>query len=497
MAVTSAARINTSIENLSTGFWGLDIQDPGAGWKDLGEVRGLQGLAMVADGESVCRIGGMEARNPTIDEDEDLYSIAEVHCYDTERAEWQALPPLPSGRSSHDAVVHQDRIYVVGGWQLRGQDDEAVWHETIEILDLSAAEPTWRSVPQPFRRRALSVAALDGKIYAFGGLGQEGTQRKVAIFDVVSEAWSDGPELPRMAGPMRGFGVSAFAVGDAIYLSGGDGMIHRLEPSTGWHSEVAKLRIARFFHRLIPTGDRLFFIAGASRKTHLASIEALEASTLRSAGKMAAETALIEDPAPPVASSWPGFRGRGNSHQSMVEPPVNWSDESHVSWRTGLPGYGQSAPVVWGRQVVVTSVEGPEKETLILSSLDLESGDVRWRRRFEASQKIEASEMVTRGAPTPAVDADSIFAFWESGDLIALSHEGEVRWKRSLTHEYGDFIGNHGVASSPVLAGGLVIVQITHEGPLLSRRHRQEERYQPLEGRSSGSGRMDHSGGRR
>ena len=36
------------------------------------------------------------------------------------RQEVDALAPLPEARSSHDAVVIGDKLYVVGGWTLSG-----------------------------------------------------------------------------------------------------------------------------------------------------------------------------------------------------------------------------------------------------------------------------------------------------------------------------------------------------------------------------------------
>jgi outer membrane protein assembly factor BamB len=271
-----------------------------------------------------------------------------------------------------------------------------------------------------------------------------------------------------MAKRMKGFGVSAFAVGDTIYLSGADGIVHSLEAGAeAWTTGLARLETPRFFHRLLPHGDHLLFVGGAGRGGHLGSVETLAIDSLvpGSVSPEPEEQKAEDKPdAADVQAAWPGFRGRGDGH-TAVKVPLRWSTEEGVAWRAELPGFGQSAPVVWGQQVVASSVEGPDKETLLLSAFDLETGAVRWRRRFAAGQTIESSDMVSRGAPTPAVDSRRIYAFWESGDLVALDHEGETLWHRALAEEYGAPQGNHGLASSPVLAGDLVIVQVTHEGP--------------------------------
>ncbi len=455
-----------SIENLSHRFLRLNLTAPEEGWQSLDDdVEGLQGMPMVPHGREVCRVGGLRARNH-VGSEEDMHSIAEVRCFDLDRKAWRDLPPLPRGRSSHDAVVYDQHLYVVGGWQLRGADEAVQWHETIEILDLSTPDATWESVPQPFIRRALAVAAAAGKVVAFGGLGKEGTSDAVDVFDVATRTWSEGSEMPPTNDRLHGFGVSAFGVGDRIYLSAGDGVVHALDPAESrWEKELGKLSTPRFFHRLLPHQDRLLFVAGAGRGGHLDDVEVLEMSAL-SPGAVAAEDAELESgPGLAETASWPGFRGHGHSLAEDADLPLRWSDADNIAWKAAIPGYGQSAPVLWHGQVFVTSVEGPSSETLILSALSFDTGEVRWRRRFAASQEIEASEMVSRGAPTPAVDEERIYAFWESGDLIALSHEGNTLWQRSITRDYGDFHGNHGVASSPVLTDEAVVIQVTHDGP--------------------------------
>ena len=453
-----------SIENLSHRFLRLDLRDPANGWQDLGEVDGRQGLPLVALGDEVCRIGGLTARNHRDSEEEDLVSLAEVACFTLQTGTWRELPPLPAPRSSHDAVVLDGRIFVVGGWRLSGTDNASVWHHTMAVLDPAAEAPVWRSIPQPFERRALAVAAAGGKVYAFGGLDSEGTRRDVHIFDPATETWRQGPEMPSLGGRLKGFGVSAFGVGERIFLSGADGIVHAFDTTTGtWSERMAKLATPRFFHRLLPHGQQLVVLGGAAEEGHLDSLEVLEIAALVP-GSVPPGPIADDEKEVSTAETWPGFRGHGDGRvQAAV--PMHWSSERNVAWRAPLPGYGQSSPVIWGDQVFVTSVEGANKEHLILSSLSLATGEIRWRRRFAAGRTMESSKMVSRGAPTPTVDAERLYAFWESGDLIALDHEGETLWQRSLTDEYGAFEGNHGVASSPLLTDAALVVQVTHAGP--------------------------------
>jgi outer membrane protein assembly factor BamB len=63
------------------------------------------------------------------------------------------------------------------------------------------------------------------------------------------------------------------------------------------------------------------------------------------------------------------------------------------------------------------------------------------------------------------VDNDCIYCFFESGLLITLDHEGELKWKRILTEEYGPFEGNHGVGSSLFQSESGLGLLIDHSGP--------------------------------
>lgn len=163
-------------------------------------------------------------------------------------------------------------------------------------------------------------------------------------------------------------------------------------------------------------------------------------------------------------TAWPAFRGNGDSQTIAKNLPVEWSEES-VAWKTPLPGYGQSSPVVWDDRVFVTSVEGEDKDRLHLTAVDLASGAVVWSKEFQGTQKWKDSDYVSKGAPTPVVDKDRVYAFYESGDLIAVDHDGNELWKRSLTKDYGNFEGNHGIGTSPIAVGDTIVLQIDHAGP--------------------------------
>ena len=166
------------------------------------------------------------------------------------------------------------------------------------------------------------------------------------------------------------------------------------------------------------------------------------------------------------STRWTGFRGnQGSSHTFATHLPLTWSETENIAWTIELPGYGQSSPVVWDEKIFVTASEGQMKETLVALCIEVPTGEILWTKRFEASHKTERTDMISQAAPTPTVDAQHLYAFFESGDLFALSHQGEKRWHRSFTNEYGPFVGNHGIGSSITQTDAAVILLIDHDGP--------------------------------
>jgi len=262
-----------SAANLSNYFRRIKI-DGGREWEDLPTETPLQGLALVSHAGKVYRIGGLNARNATTKDDEDLHSTADFAQFDPATGQWKKLAPLPTPRSSHNAAVIGDRLYVIGGWQLKGKSP-GDWQQDLLMYDFTAPDAGWQAVSEtPFKRRALAASHWNGQLAAIGGIDEEGdVSQRVDLFDPQSKKWSEGPELPGAG--LAGFGGSACNLDGKLYVSGLRGILYRLNDSGSAWEEAARKSKGRFFHQLLPAGndEGLIAIGGASRKGHMADSE--------------------------------------------------------------------------------------------------------------------------------------------------------------------------------------------------------------------------------
>jgi N-acetylneuraminic acid mutarotase len=255
-------------------FLRINLGKP-AKWEELPGGPTAQGVALVAHGGKLYRIGGMQPLNKP-DEKSDTISLASAACFDAKVGKWEALPSLPEGRSSHDAVVVGDRIIVAGGWKMNGAGKGQNWHSSALILDLKKSPSKWESIEQPFKRRALTMAAHAGKVYLIAGLNPDGkAELTVNVFDPDKMSWSKGADIPD--GAMNGFTPAACECDGKLYLSPADGKIYRLSEDQSKWEEIGALKQARVVHRVQAIGkNQLVAIGGSAKGAPTGSVEVVE-----------------------------------------------------------------------------------------------------------------------------------------------------------------------------------------------------------------------------
>ena len=205
--------------------------------------------------------------------------------------------------------------------------------------------------------------------------------------------------------------------------------------------------------------------------------------------------------AAPLAADWPQWRGpSGLAISPDSNLPVTWNARENIAWSAPLGGLGSSSPIVWGDQIFVTSQSGrvPLREgahpqlarddaalvtrerpiggaredpsrgdariTLIVESYDRTNGRRRWEHRIEARGPFpNLHEKHNLATPTPVTDGEHVFAWFGTGQLVALDMRGAVVWERHLGQDYAPFDINWGHGSSPVLYRDSLILLCDHE----------------------------------
>ncbi|MGQ9504246.1 MAG: outer membrane protein assembly factor BamB family protein [Thermogutta sp.] len=165
--------------------------------------------------------------------------------------------------------------------------------------------------------------------------------------------------------------------------------------------------------------------------------------------------------APAAGEDWPGFRGgsaTGVFRGGEGLPPV-LSPEKQLRWKAELPGRGPSSPIVVGNRVIVTAAVGTREDQLHVISFDTETGRQVWDFRFWATGSTVHNPFGGVAAATPASDGRHIVALFSSNDIVCLDLEGKPLWFRALGLERPLLRNDVGMASSPVIVDGVVVIQ--------------------------------------
>jgi outer membrane protein assembly factor BamB len=305
-------------------------------------------------------------------------------------------------------------------------------------MDLTQDGAGWTSLPQPFKRRGLALAAIGTKLYCIGGMSEgDSPSLAVDVLDTTTGQWSRGPELP--PGKLKGFGASAATANGRLYVSGMSGVIYRLNTSGDQWESFAKLRTPRFFHRLLAADSKqLVAVGGEGPDGKLRDIEIV--------------------PLEQTASGWPGFHGARRDGVSLEAGwRTDWPAEGpRVAWRHSV-GKGLSSFAVDGGLVFTL---GNTNDVDTLWCLEATHGLVRWRFDYPCASTNHPMPIVPYGpASTPTVADGKVYSLSREGDFFCLEAvNGKLLWKTHLLRELQGKRPVYGYANSPLVTGGVVFL---------------------------------------
>jgi outer membrane protein assembly factor BamB len=157
-----------------------------------------------------------------------------------------------------------------------------------------------------------------------------------------------------------------------------------------------------------------------------------------------------------AAGNWPQFRGpHGNGHSEARGLPLNWSETQNVVWKTPIHDRGWSSPVVYGKQVWVTTATKDGRELFVLC-IDRDTGKIiRDWKLFDVAEPQYVHPFNTYASPTPVIEEGRVYVtFGAAGTACIDTKTFRVLWERR------DIECNHfrGAGSSPVLFGNLLLM---------------------------------------
>jgi outer membrane protein assembly factor BamB len=158
-----------------------------------------------------------------------------------------------------------------------------------------------------------------------------------------------------------------------------------------------------------------------------------------------------------TGADWRQFRGNESNGRAADEGPASFDN---LAWKAELPGRGVSGPIVTGGRVFVTASSGHQQDRLHVLCFDDATGKRVWERQFWATGRTQTHPRICVAAPNPASDGQRIFALFSTNDLACLDLDGNLLWYRAVGYDHPNANNSLGMASSPLVAGDTLIVQV-------------------------------------
>src|SRR5436190_2845538 len=156
------------------------------------------------------------------------------------------------------------------------------------------------------------------------------------------------------------------------------------------------------------------------------------------------------------SENWPQFRGPdGTGNSDARGLPLHWSETRNVIWKTAIHDRGWSSPVIYGKQIWLTSANTDGRELFVLC-IDRDTGKIiRDWKLFDVAQPQYVHPFNTAASPTPVIEEGRIYVtFGAAGTACIDTKTFRVVWERR------DIECNHfrGAGSSPILFRNLLLM---------------------------------------
>lgn len=214
---------------------------------------------------------------------------------------WSTTTPLPEALYLHATAASDTHIFVVGGWD-GGQTNAQVY--SAPFLPGGGIGAWTETTPYPVSLDLHGAVVVNNRLYVLGGWDGEQPMSKVAYADLAGGTvgqWKDGPALPQAVyrSAVAAFGSYIYVTGgvtgagdtlaaqSAVYVArvNGDGTLGAWQTTT-------PLPQPRYYHRVVVHDGRLVLLAGRNDTTEFDSVFAAEIGSNGTIGAWSAEPSL-------------------------------------------------------------------------------------------------------------------------------------------------------------------------------------------------------------
>jgi outer membrane protein assembly factor BamB len=162
-----------------------------------------------------------------------------------------------------------------------------------------------------------------------------------------------------------------------------------------------------------------------------------------------------------LADTWPQWRGPSlDGVSTETGLPTRWSATENVAWKLPLPAFSGSTPIIWDDRVFLNVATARATGQMELWSIDRNAHSVVWKRPLSGGNRIGNKQNMS--SPSPVTDGRHVWVMTGTGVLKGFDFAGKELWTRDIQHDYGRFGIQFGYASSPLLYGDGLYIQVLH-----------------------------------
>lgn len=199
---------------------------------------------------------------------------ATFEAYDPRLDDWQALHALPAPRSSYALAAVEGKIYLFGGWD--GTDYRA------DVWQYDPDQDSWTErTAMPTMRAFASAAVLEERVYVLGGANETGPLDIAEVYFPAEDAEAGNPWTTPARLPEKRSRMAAAATEELIFLFGGQDATSPLlvynSHLASWDQQTVPLE-ALYGLRAEAIGNRLYILGGRSDAAESARLYVYQAT---------------------------------------------------------------------------------------------------------------------------------------------------------------------------------------------------------------------------